>query len=228
MQTQSEELLIEKLRACHPSSGQRSKISSTFSRVERKKRGARSFADHSASTRSGWRRAHDRGRDRRGGQGGSRRATRPGRRLPCGSFLIPTSSCQRSSGEARRTSFLNAIRANPVTDLHTSSILLAELADVLGRPAVSRRLAAIGRSASAVLVDYVEAVELIEPIEVICIAPDPDDDHVVACAVAANSQWIVSGDLDLLDLGTFRGIRILSAPPHWSCLRTPRSEAILA
>ena len=59
---------------------------------------------------------------------------------------------------------LNAIRANPATDLHTSSILLAELADVLGRPAISRRLAAIGRSASAVLVAYVEAVELTEPI----------------------------------------------------------------
>ena len=61
------------------------------------------------------------------------------------------------------------------------------------------------------LVEYVEAVELVEPIEVIRIARDPDDDQVLACAVAANSQWIVSGDLDLLDLGTFRGIRILSA-----------------
>lgn len=37
---------------------------------------------------------------------------------------------------------------------------------------------------------------------------DPDDDRVVECAVAAASDTIVSGDLDLLRMGSFRGMNI--------------------
>jgi len=68
---------------------------------------------------------------------------------------------------------------------------------------------------SATMLD--EAVELVggfarrvrptEPID--AIAGDPDDNRVLECAVAAGSQFIVSGDSDLLDLGAFRDIRIL-------------------
>jgi predicted nucleic acid-binding protein len=40
---------------------------------------------------------------------------------------------------------------------------------------------------------------------------DPDDDHVLACAIAALADFIVSGDSDLLSLGTYRGIPIVTA-----------------
>ena len=40
---------------------------------------------------------------------------------------------------------------------------------------------------------------------------NPDDDHVIACALAAKASLIVSGDRDLRDLGTYKGIRILNA-----------------
>ena len=39
---------------------------------------------------------------------------------------------------------------------------------------------------------------------------DPDDDWVLATAVAGEAEIIVTGDGDLLDLGGFRGIAILS------------------
>lgn len=40
---------------------------------------------------------------------------------------------------------------------------------------------------------------------------DPDDDHVLACALAAKADYIVSGDRDLLTLKTFREIPIVAA-----------------
>jgi len=40
---------------------------------------------------------------------------------------------------------------------------------------------------------------------------DVDDDQVIAAAVAAQADLIVSGDRDLLTLGTHQGISIVSA-----------------
>jgi uncharacterized protein len=40
---------------------------------------------------------------------------------------------------------------------------------------------------------------------------DPGDDMFLSCAVAAGADAIVSGDKDLLDMGCFREIPILSA-----------------
>ena len=39
----------------------------------------------------------------------------------------------------------------------------------------------------------------------------PDDDHVLACALAAQADLIVSGDSDLLNLKRYQGIEIVTA-----------------
>lgn len=41
------------------------------------------------------------------------------------------------------------------------------------------------------------------------IADDPDDDHILACAVAGHANLIVSGDRHLLSLKEFEGIPIV-------------------
>jgi putative PIN family toxin of toxin-antitoxin system len=52
--------------------------------------------------------------------------------------------------------------------------------------------------------------EIVAPARVVTISRDPNDDHVLACALEANADVIVSGDNDLLTLGTFEGIRIMN------------------
>jgi putative PIN family toxin of toxin-antitoxin system len=42
------------------------------------------------------------------------------------------------------------------------------------------------------------------------VSRDPDDDWVLATAVAGDAEAIVSGDADLLTLGSYSGIRMLS------------------
>ena len=39
---------------------------------------------------------------------------------------------------------------------------------------------------------------------------DPDDDMIIACAVVADADYIVSRDRDLLDLGEYAGIEIVA------------------
>ena len=59
--------------------------------------------------------------------------------------------------------------------------------------------------------DYLEVVELVEPIEIPRIVRDPDDDLVLACALTAKAGLIVSGDKDPLDLHVHQGIPIITA-----------------
>jgi putative PIN family toxin of toxin-antitoxin system len=51
---------------------------------------------------------------------------------------------------------------------------------------------------------------LVHPTQLIDAVPDdPDDNRILECAVASNSRYIVSGDKDLLRLGSYGGIEII-------------------
>lgn len=107
---------------------------------------------------------------------------------------------------------LDAIQRSD-TQLYSSTALLEELADVLTRPAATRRLALIDKSASEVLADYIEVIALVEPTTVPRVVPnDPDDDQVIAVGVAARADLIVSGDRKhLLPLRSHENIAIVDA-----------------
>jgi len=105
--------------------------------------------------------------------------------------------------------------------LVSSAALLEELADVLMRPSVAGRLALIGKTAQAVLTDYLDVVDIASTTEVPRVVPDDaDDDHVIAAAVSGSADLIVSGDGDLLRIGSHRGIRIVSAAEAAETLET--------
>jgi putative PIN family toxin of toxin-antitoxin system len=42
------------------------------------------------------------------------------------------------------------------------------------------------------------------------ICRDPDDDSILACALEAGADYLVTGDVDLLKLKIFKGIRIVT------------------
>lgn len=57
---------------------------------------------------------------------------------------------------------------------------------------------------------YAALARVILPAEVTpIILEDPDDDEVLACALAARAEVIVSGDRHLLNLADYQGIRIV-------------------
>lgn len=108
---------------------------------------------------------------------------------------------------------LEAIQQHSSTQLYSSTALLEELTDVLTRPSATKRLALIDKTAATVLADYVEVIELVAPTDVPRVVPgDIDDDQVIATAVTAQADLIVSGDRNhLLPLGSHAGIAIVDA-----------------
>jgi putative PIN family toxin of toxin-antitoxin system len=95
--------------------------------------------------------------------------------------------------------------------LCTSDILLAELEDVLQREKFRLRLEQAGQTALSISAGF-RGLALLS--DEAAISPpqslrDPDDVHVLECAVSAAADAIVTGDRDLLALGKYEGIPII-------------------
>jgi len=95
-------------------------------------------------------------------------------------------------------------------ELVTSPALLGELAEVLDRPHLKLRLQKARGTVDAALVFYAALTIQVTPAEITRVVPgDPDDDDVIAAAMAAQADMIVSGDRHLLGLGKYQGVVIL-------------------
>jgi len=93
-------------------------------------------------------------------------------------------------------------------DVVVCPALLDELRGVLARPKISQRISQ--RDARA-YVEWVERVGLSDkdPVDILSISPDPDDDYLIALARQSGAGVIVSGDAHLLSLA-LGGLRVLS------------------
>ena len=106
---------------------------------------------------------------------------------------------------------IDAAHAKSVS-LFTSAELLAELRGVLTREKFARQLETRGLNAIDVFDGYAALTTIIVPAIIQpTIVNDPSDDAVLACALGAKAEIIVSGDRHLLDLEEHRGIRIVTA-----------------
>ncbi len=94
----------------------------------------------------------------------------------------------------------------------SSRALIEELAEVLARRKLARAVKASGKSVSGLVAEYRQLVEFVRPRALRRpVGRDPDDEAIIACALAARADLIVSGDQDLLVLKTYRRIRIVNA-----------------
>jgi len=82
---------------------------------------------------------------------------------------------------------------NGTITLATSAALIDELARSLRYPKLAGRLSRLRLSAGAIVARYVLISEAFVQATIAPSVPsDPDDDHVLACALAANADLIVS------------------------------------
>ncbi len=88
-----------------------------------------------------------------------------------------------------------------------SDPILRELARVLRRPKFKTSPREVRRITLAVL-RTAEIVSLETKLKVV--AEDPKDDMVIETAIDGHADIVVSGDNHLLELGNFRGIRMLT------------------
>lgn len=97
-------------------------------------------------------------------------------------------------------------------ELASSFALISELTGVLRRTKFARRLAAQRLTPDVIVERYQLLCQLVTPANITpMVGTDPDDDQVLACALAANADLIVSGDKDLLNLKRYQNIQIVRA-----------------
>jgi putative PIN family toxin of toxin-antitoxin system len=102
------------------------------------------------------------------------------------------------------------VRDGDVT-LILSPALLAEFAQVIGRTKFQTILRRAGRPRTQILAELLQLAEMIDPPPLAApVCRDADDDKLLALARAAKADIIISGDQDLLALGSFDNIRILN------------------
>jgi putative PIN family toxin of toxin-antitoxin system len=97
-------------------------------------------------------------------------------------------------------------------DIFTTAVLITELSKALAYPKFARRIAANGDSIDRCVGRFMTIAHLTSAATIDgVISADPDDDHVIACALAAHADIIVSGDAHLLNLKHYQDIRIINA-----------------
>jgi uncharacterized protein len=105
---------------------------------------------------------------------------------------------------------IDAAHAGSVT-FYTTAPLLAELRGVLGREKFTRHLQIRSLNATQIFEGYAALATVVVPAIIApTIIDDPDDDAVLACAVAAKADLVVSGDPHLLTLEQYEGVPIVT------------------
>lgn len=106
---------------------------------------------------------------------------------------------------------LELVQTDTITLCMTETAIL-ELNRVLTYPKLERQRLRLTPRFEIVLDDVLSrSIRIPEPLDAIdVITVDPSDNIFLACASAANAQFIISGDKHLLDVKNFAGIPIVT------------------
>lgn len=111
-----------------------------------------------------------------------------------------------SSGAVK--DLIDAWLAERLITVVTSDGILEEVERALARPYFAKRIGQPERTSYAAFLRR-EAV-IVAPRTVVSAVPaDPDDDAVLAAAIDGGVRYLVTGDHQLLELGTYRGVDIV-------------------
>ena len=107
-------------------------------------------------------------------------------------------------------------------ELVTSTAQIAEITDVLARPRVQQLLDA--EEAAAIVENLDSRAVVLESPHPVDLSPDPKDNPILATAIAAQADLIVSGDKKhVLALGDVDGIPVVTAREALERLGTAQS-----
>ena len=102
--------------------------------------------------------------------------------------------------------------------LITSRAQIDELIEVLARPELRKYVDP--DAANQMVTNVLLLAEILDDVPIVSRSPDPKDDPILAVAVAAEADLLVSGDKrDMLALGHVEGIAIRSAREALAILR---------
>lgn len=92
-----------------------------------------------------------------------------------------------------------------------SQALIEEFFDVLLRPKFKRAGTVIERQDLLIcLLEMENSVFVFPKVNMHVVKEDPEDNHVLECALEGKVQYIISGDTHLLALSEFQGISIVA------------------
>lgn len=108
-------------------------------------------------------------------------------------------------------------------NLVTSPGILREVERVLTLPKITRRYAITSQDATdAIRLLKARATIATGTLRIPRTARDPEDDHILACAIEGHADYLVTGDQDLLALERFQGIPIISPRAFTAILKPHR------
>ena len=102
---------------------------------------------------------------------------------------------------------LNRVRRGEVTFV-TSRVLLDELKEILVRPDKPFKLTE--EEADRVVKAMQNVAEVVETQSQVRVCRDEKDNKVLECAVDGRAEWIITGDAHLLELQSFKNVRIVT------------------
>lgn len=95
--------------------------------------------------------------------------------------------------------------------IYVSTEILTETARALSRKRITDRYAHGPEDVERFVTVLAQTAELVSDLpEVRAVSRDPNDDVIIATAVAAKADYLVTGDNDLLVLGEYQGVRIVT------------------